>query len=57
MAKMVDMKEAEIVAAGGVFVRQETNYNDHYDGWITDHVYLLNGEEVYSNVDWVFEGR
>ena len=57
MAKMVDMREAEIVAAGGVFVRQETNYSDQYGGFVTDHIYLLDGEEVYSDVDWIFEGR
>ena len=57
MAKMVKMTEAEIVAAGGVFVREDTYFNDHYDGWVTDYIYLLDGEEVYSHIDWVFHGR
>lgn len=57
MAKMIDMKEEDIIKAGGVFLRQETNYSDQYGGWITDHIYILNGEEVYSNTDWIFEGR
>jgi hypothetical protein len=54
MYGLVEMTNAEIVAAGGVFLREETYASDHYGGWITDKVYLLDGEEVASDRDWTF---
>lgn len=53
--KILDLTNSEIKAQGGVFLRTETEFSNHYSGYIETKVFLLNGEEVISNGDWVFQ--
>ncbi len=52
---MINMTNTEIKAAGGVYIGTETYFDNHYGGWMTHEVFLLNGEEVISNSDWDFQ--
>lgn len=52
---LIDLKNKEIEEKGGIFLRTETEFDDHYGGWITFNVYLLNGNEVSSSTDWDFQ--
>lgn len=54
--KILDLTNSEIKAQGGVFLRTETEFSNHYGGYIETEVFLLKGEEVTSNVDWIFSG-
>jgi hypothetical protein len=45
----------EIKEMGGKFLRLCTDFDNHYGGWITNEVYLLNGEEVFSLTEWEFQ--
>lgn len=52
---LIDLKNKEIEEKGGIFLRTETEFDDHYGGWITFNVYLLNGKEVSSSTDRDFQ--
>jgi hypothetical protein len=54
---LVELTNKEIVEQGGVYLGTDTDFNNHYDGYIEQEVYLLNGKQVASNIDWKFLGR
>lgn len=52
MTIVVDMKNSDIEKAGGVFLRQEEEYEPSLSCWVIIDIYLLNGKEVTSSMDW-----
>lgn len=54
---LVGLSNQEIEKQGGVYLGTDIYFNDHYDGYIEHKIYLLNGNQVASNVDWEFLGR
>lgn len=53
--KGLNKSNKEIKEMGGIFLRLCTDFDNHYSGWITNEVYLLNGEEVFSLTEWDFQ--
>lgn len=54
---LVELSNQEIEQQDGIYLGTNTYFNDHYDGYIEHKVYLLNGKQVASSVDWDFLGR
>lgn len=54
---LVELTNKEIEQQGGTYLGTDTYFNDHYDGYIEHKVYLLNGKQVASHIDWDFLGR
>lgn len=52
---LVNLTNKEIEQKGGILLRTETEFDDHYGSWITFNVYLSNGKEVSSSTDWDFQ--
>ena len=52
---LIDLTNKEIEKNGGIFLRTVTEFDDHYGGWLTFNIYLLNGKEVSSSTDWDFQ--
>ena len=55
--KILDLTNEEIIEKGGVFLKELEEFNSHYDGYIRNKVFELNGEEVISSLTWEFLGR
>lgn len=52
---LVNLTNKEIEQKGGILLRTETEFDDHYGDRITFNVYLSNGKEVSSSTDWDFQ--
>ena len=51
---LVELTNKEIEQQGGVYLGTNSYFDNHYDGYIEYKVYLLNGKQVASNIDWKF---
>lgn len=52
--KILNLTNKQIKEQGGLYLRIETEFSNHYGGYIETTVFLLKGEEVISNIDWKF---
>ena len=50
--KPLNKTNKQIEKMGGIFLKGWSEYSQMFGKYITSYIYLLNGEEVYSIVDW-----
>ena len=50
--KPLNKTNKQIEEMGGVFLKGWSEYSQMFGKYITSYIYLLNGEEVYSIIDW-----
>ena len=53
--KGLDKTNSEIENLGGTLIETQTEFDNHYGGWITYNIYLLDGQKIYSLTDWDFQ--